>query len=85
MKYRISVNPTITEWENDDPYITVLLTRGYRKLLLDNGLSPYEYTPVLSWYYNDGDFAKNRITLILEAVPIIVIEIQRNYKDFRNN
>lgn len=85
MKYRISINPTITEWENNDPNITEQLSTGYAKLLVDNCLNPYEYTPILGWYFNNDDFAQNRITLILEAVPIIVLEIQRNYKDFRNN
>ena len=81
MKYGITINPTITEWENNDPHITTQLIIAYSKLLIDNKLSPYEYHPVLAWTYLNDDFAQNRITLVLTAEPVSNEITVGNYKD----
>lgn len=81
MKYIITLNPTIHEWENNDPIITKQLTRAYSKLLVDNKLNPYHYKPVLGWCYENDDFVKNRITLVIEAQLISTTINDENYID----
>jgi hypothetical protein len=80
MKYITTINPTLHEWENNDPSITRQLTIAYSKLLIDNKLSPYDYKPVLGWCYENDDYVNNRITLVMTAVPIIEV-VNGNYKD----
>lgn len=82
MKYITTINPTLHEWENNDPCITRALTIAYSELLLKNKLTPYEYKPILGWCYDNDDFIKNRITLVLEAKSILEAEVESNYKDF---
>lgn len=82
MKFVTTINPTLHEWENNDPNITRELTIAYSELLLKNKLNPYDYKPILGWCYDNDDFVKNRITLVIEAKSILQIQVELNYKDF---
>lgn len=81
MKFIATINPTIHEWENNDPIITIQLTIAYSKLLRDNNLSPYDYRPIIGWAYENDDFVKNRITLVIEAKSVLEVIENSNYKD----
>lgn len=84
MRYITTKNLTIEQWKSNDPAVTTELIKEYSHLLIKNKLSPYDYHPVLGWDYENDDYVKNRITLILEAVKIITPDekIQSaNYKD----
>lgn len=65
---------TITEWESGSQTLDDQVLAYYCFLLLDNNLNPYEYHPVIGWAYENDDFAKNRITIIIEAAKIPVID-----------
>jgi hypothetical protein len=80
-KFRSSIRVCLTNWENNDPQITVQLTIAYAKLLLDSKLSPYEYHPVLGWTFENDDYAQNWITLVISAEPNANEISVGNYKD----
>lgn len=71
MKYVTTINPTIHEWKSNDPNVITSLIVAYVKLINDNKLNPHNYNPVLGEAYENDDYVKNRITLVLEAVKII--------------
>lgn len=67
MKYRAYLNPTIEQWQSNDPVLRKQLNATYIGLLVKHNLNAKDYKPVLGWDYMNDDFAKNRITLIIEA------------------
>lgn len=76
MKYITTINPTFPQYVNKDAAILSELIISYRKLLIDNKLSPYGYHPVINCTFKNDDLIKNRITLTIEAKPKSFYEIE---------
>jgi hypothetical protein len=81
IKYVTTVNPTIEEWKYQDSNVTSDAVIAYCRLLIDNKLNPNDYHPVLGWCYNNDDFIKNRITLVITAEPVNKETETDNYKN----
>lgn len=84
MRFITVINAPLSQWENGDQALTNQLIIAYSKLLFDNKLNPYDYRAILGWTYENDDFVKNRITLVIEAKPVLEVADSGNYKDVKS-
>jgi hypothetical protein len=80
MKYRASINPTLTEFHEDNIEITNQLMILYAKMLFDNKLNPKECKPVIMSAFVGSDFEQNKITVVLECSPILIYGVDEVYR-----